>query len=314
MNNLNVLSRFLAWSSVLQKYPQYFESLFSNLNKLARKSTWEGLLYKNISTNSSDKDILNLIFKNDHNLLENDFKDQLYTYYLEEKRNIFDFYSNTKYSFITSLDESYPEIFKEKLLLSLNNDNNNTKVQYIPNVFIYRGEITLLNKDFLKRAVIGTREPKNESKTKDEIRRIFNKYPKSVCVTGLASGIDTFGINIFTKSICFIGEDITNFINKKQRDLQRLEAKKKVLQSGLILSHKLPHDKLSSFDFKTALLERNLFVTLISDTIHPIEYGIKSGTISAINYAIYNNKPIYTPKALISDEVQKRFKDQIEFY
>jgi|GEM_PF-6607609 len=317
MSKNDKVYRFLAWSSIYQKHPQHFESLFATLNKQNRRSAWEGLLYKNISKNSSDWDIINLIYVNDFNLLEDDFKTQLYDLFLEEERNISNFYKNSELSFITSLDEHYPDIFKSKLLLASNldnNNNNNDKAEYIPNVFTYKGDISLLNANFMRRAIIGTRHPEDEIATKEEIRRIFNKYPDSICVTGLASGIDTFGINIFTKSICFIGEELTGFIQKKQRDSQRLIAKKKVLTSGLILSHKLQHEKISSFDFKTSLLERNLFVTLISDTIHPIEYGIKSGTISAINFAIQNNKPIYTPKVLTTIDVQKKYKDTINFY
>ena len=314
MSNNEIVYRFLAWSSIYQKHPQHFESLFASLNKQARKSAWEGLLYKSFSKKTSDRDIINLIYVNDFNLLEEEFKTQLFDLFLEEKRNISNYYKNSDLSFITSLDEHYPDIFKSKLLLASNLDNKNDKAEYIPNVFTYKGDINLLSANFMKRAIIGTRHPKDEIVTKKEISRIFNKYPDSICVTGLASGIDTFGINIFTKSICFIGEELTGFIQKKQRDSQRLTAKEKVLKSGLILSHKLQHEKIASFDFKTSLLERNLFVTLISNTIHPIEYGIKSGTISAINFAIQNNKPIYTPKVLTTTDIQKKYKDTINFY
>ncbi len=82
----------------------------------------------------------------------------------------------------------------------------------------------------------------------------------------------------------------------------------------LVLSHVLPHNVLNMIECWNALLNRNLFIVLTADIVLPIEYGIKSGTISAINHAIRNNKEIFTPRSLVEDDVVKRFKENITYY
>ena len=73
-------------------------------------------------------------------------------------------------------------------------------------------------------------------------------------------------------------------------------------------------DSINKFSIKAGLLERNLFVILMSNTVHPIEYTIKSGTISAINFAIKNNKEIYRPKELVGKTAQLKYQSDIKFY
>ncbi len=88
-----------------------------------------------------------------------------------------------------------------------------------------------------------TRNIKDYDKTKYEVMRFNKKYSNAICVSGLASGIDLLGSNIFDKSIVYVTETIP---------------KKKILETGLILSHVLPHNELTS------------------DIVLPIEYGMKS--------------------------------------
>ncbi len=88
----------------------------------------------------------------------------------------------------------------------------------------------------------------------------------------------------------------------------------KILNCGLVLSHVLPHNELNMIESRNALLNRKLFIVLTADIVLPIEYGMKSGTISAINQAIRNNKEIYTPRSLDEEDITERFKENITYY
>ncbi len=81
-----------------------------------------------------------------------------------------------------------------------------------------------------------------------------------------------------------------------------------------MLSHVLRHNVLNMIESRNALLNRNLFIVLTADIVLPIEYGMKSGTISAINQAIRNNKEIYTSRSLDEEDIIERFKENITYY
>ncbi len=305
--------RIITWKEMLQRHPKFFNSFVKELYKKNIKAAWQAKIYKFLNENMTDEDIIDFLVDSDSNLLSDDRKEEMRNAFQKIYNELEVFYKNKNVKFITSLDKEYPKEFKTILKSNYNSTKTST-LQYIPNIFVFEGNLHLLTNKAKKLAIIGTRECKNIKATKLEIRKIRTKYPDAICVTGLASGVDSMGVNEFDNSICFIGEDLTEFIRKKQKDKDRFAAKQKVIKSGLILSHKLPHEKMSPIDYKNALLERNLFVVLLANSVHPIEFGIKSGTISAITHAIKNNKAIYTPKILVEDNVITKYKSKIMFY
>lgn len=307
--------RLIAWSTMLIEYPKYFDSFLSNLPMKSKKSLWQSYLYKFFNQGYTDDEIIMSITKKNFNLLISDDIEDIISDYNKTINYVTDFYTKNKVNLLTSFDLYYPDSFKRILIENLSQTSHGSdELQYIPNVFVHHGDLALLKDNTKKLAIIGTRESKNFDVTRLEIQRIHKKYPDAVCVTGLASGIDSMGVLEFEKSICFLGEDLFAFIKRNQKDTSRLQAKEKTIRNGLIITHKLPHENIASFEFKNALLERNLFVVLLSDSVHPIEFGIKSGTISAINHAIKNNKRIYTPSSLVSDDVKSKYQKDIKFY
>ncbi len=234
---------------------------------------------------------------------------KIYNDKLEYYTNFYRF-SNIKFTSI--IDNDYPSNLKEVFISEIDNDIK--KKQYIPLIFFYYGNIDLLKSNDKKCAIVGTRHIKDYEVTKHEVMRVNNKHKNAICVSGLASGIDSLGSNIFDKSIVYVTETIPKIISKRERDDFRYEAKKKILETGLILSHVLPHQELNMIESRNALLNRNLFIVLTADIVLPIEYGMKSGTISAINHAIKNNKEIFTPRSLVEDDVVRRFKEDITYY
>lgn len=310
MNNTHL--RMIAWREMFLKHSELFDSFFGNMSQKNKSALWESYLFDYFERKYTDNEIISTINSKNFNLLSIDDNEKLASLYFKMLDYIKSKYDSFDINLLTSLDDVYPDIFKKVLRNNL--ENNSNQIQYIPNIFVYNGSIGLLRKETKKLAIIGTRESKDIIETKREVSRIHVKYPSAICVTGLASGVDTMGVLEFEESICFIGEELLTFIKRNQKDTDRRQAKEKVMNKGLILSHKLPHESMSQFDFRTALLERNLFVVLLSESIHPIEFGIKSGTISAINHAIKNNKPIFTPSSLITEDVKKKYSENIKFY
>lgn len=307
----SIVIRYLSWEKIYSEASDHFKDLLKCKSENECRILFNSKLHKMISENLTDDEIIedicfgsNDLFSSNESIIR---KLKLELCYIQNHLSK----SNKGFNnYLCSIDEKFPKAFKDVLESNLIPDNNK---QYIPLIFKYKGNLDLLNRNG-RRAIIGTRHPLDEGKTLQHIEVIKKKYPESVCVTGLASGIDSMGVNVFENSICFIGENLDTFIAKEQRDEKRLAAKKKVLDRGLLLTHIVTTEKLNQFTARQALLDRNLFVVLISETVHPIEYTIKSGTISAINHAIKNGKKVYTPKELINNQVIEKFKTNINFY
>lgn len=312
MNRFSDAIRFISWKNLFKKSPHLFEDYLSNYTKKNYESIFESAIHKLIINDKTDDEIINFFIKS-NNLFVDETISEIKSKYNIEKKDMTEYYQKHDYNFLISTDELYPNVFKETLLDNLKTSNK-SDIQFIPNVFVYQGNLNLISKKANKHAIIGTRKVKNLSQSLKEIQRIHKRSENNICVTGLASGIDSLSVNVFEKSIVFIGEEMKDFIKKDQKDKYRRKAKLKVLNNGLILTHILPHNDMTRFDYINSLLQRNLFIVLISDTIHPIEFGIRSGTISAINHAIKNSKKIYSPKSTLSDEVIKKYKDNIIFY
>lgn len=302
--------RYLSWKNVFENNRDLFSDWLNCKNKNLEPIMFYSHLHNFFSNYLTDNEIISDILDSNRTLFtaENDIS-QLKNLFVNMKKILSKDLIDTNRNYLVSIDKLYPIEFKKVL-----EDNLNSKrVQFIPIILEYSGDIDLLsNSD--KRAIIGTRNPKDEMETNNQINLIYKKYPESICVSGLASGVDSMAINIFASSISFIAESLQEFINRKQRDSTRLQAKNKSLDSGLILSHILNNDKMNAILSRSALLERNLFVVLIASTVHPMEYSIKSGTISAISHAIKNNKKIFTPKKLVDNQVITKYSKSINFY
>lgn len=310
--NTESIIRYLAWEELFTRYRLLFADWLGCQSDDGTRIIFNSIIHDGMRSNLSDREIFAGIFDKKKNLFSQFIDDtvDVWTAFEKISNQLLNSNDNSKVKYLVSIDSLYPSEFLD--ILNKNRNANGHK-QYIPIAFQYIGDLSLLA-NLEKRAIIGTRHPQNIDVAKTYIYAIYNKYPNSICVTGLAAGIDSMGVSIFDRSVCFIGENLTQFLNREQKDLLRLQAKGKCLKSGLIMSHVISSNKMNALSAKQALLDRNLFVVLLSNTIHPIEFSIKSGTISAINHAIRNNKPIYSPRILTDDFVQSKYRKEIVFY
>lgn len=310
--NRELIIRYLSWDRIYTRNVGLFSSWLNTNSIEKNKAMFAAKMHDFFRRGFSDVEITERIC---------DYSKDLFSQSANNKINLLDklnesilFYQNNEIvmnkKYLLSLDSLYPRYFANVLEENL---IGNKDIQYVPIIFEYHGDLSLLGK-LEKKAIIGTRQPENETKTLKQIEIISKKYPDSVCVTGLASGVDSMGVLTFKQSICFLGENLSLFLKKTQRDSKRLTAKKKVLETGLLLSHIVSTEIPNKVTSRLWLLERNLFVVLLSNSVHPIDFSIKSGTISAINYAIKNKKNIYSPKDLVDDKVLSKYKDKVVFY
>lgn len=245
------------------------------------------------------------------------FVEDSFIKFKETFNNIFNYieayYKFTSISMCNIRSDQFPPALR-KLVQNQSVDSYDLKhIQYVPTMFQYYGNSIELFIKKSKFAIIGTRKVNSIELVRSEIAKIRNKY-NGVCISGLAEGVDTLGSEIFKNSIVFIAEPISGILTKKERNILRFNVKKKILNSGVIYSHVMPHVNQTKGDIINSLLDRNLFVVLTADSVHPIKFGMKSGTINAINHAILNNKPIYTPKKMVSDEIVEKYQNKIKFY
>jgi len=137
-------------------------------------------------------------------------------------------------------------------------------------------------------AVVGSRDCSSESKTK--LFEIIKKLPQNiVIVSGLAIGIDTCAhlsaIKTNKKTIAVLPCGIETIYPKQNIELSEL-----ILESGgNIISEYLGKMRPT----KRSFILRNKIIADISDAILVAEAQIKSGTMTTVNFAKKQNKPIY---------------------
>lgn len=155
-------------------------------------------------------------------------------------------------------------------------------------LFLYaKGDISLLSKKHKRVAIIGTREPtENSINITEKVTRKFidDEY---IIVSGLANGIDSIShrttINHQGKTIAVLP---TNFHNIYPKNNKRLFLD--ILEKGLALTSIGPNENT----YKSSFLDRNKYIANICDIIVVIETNLKSGTMNTIKNASQANKKI----------------------
>lgn len=185
---------------------------------------------------------------------------------------------------VTYQDPDYPQ----KLL----------KYKNYPSYLFYRGDITILNK-MKSIALIGTRHPSVEGKKIGIKIGNFLANKNINIVSGLAIGCDAIGHK------CAVDTHINKKIGTTTAILpgglddksiyppQNLELAHKIIsEGGLLLSEYIPGTKGNRY----TLVARDRYQALLSSGIIPIQTGIHGGTMHAVETALKNKIPVYTPE------------------
>ncbi|PDZ73853.1 DNA-processing protein DprA [Bacillus pseudomycoides] len=167
-------------------------------------------------------------------------------------------------------------------------------------LFLYcYGNLELLNKEFNKVAIIGTRNATNYGmmKTKEYVKEYVMK--NWITVSGLAKGIDTI---VHEETIANKGKTIAVLPTSFE---QIYPAENKGLFEEIINNDGLAISITGPFEntYKSNFLERNSIVAKICNEVFVIEASIKSGTLNTVRQGFEFNKKIYYDSSLLDDEV-----------
>lgn len=183
-------------------------------------------------------------------------------------------------SFITILDDDYPEQLKE--------------IYCPPIVLFYRGEKELLNTKML--GVVGARKSTTYGK------QVLNEILPSIVdasitiVSGLATGIDGIShqitLNNSGNTIGVIGTGIDIVYPRMHQDLQsQMECE------GLVISEY----PLGEQPYRSHFPERNRIIAGLSETLLVVEAKAKSGSLITANLALQENRNVCAIPGKITD-------------
>ena len=191
-----------------------------------------------------------------------------------EKISLDDFYFFLEhYSFITIMDDDYPEKLRE--------------IYNPPIALFYLGDIKLLKKEKIL-AMIGSRKatPYGKQMVEELVPELIQE--KLVITSGLAKGNDTYShqatIRNSGKTIAVIGCGLNYFYPKENERLQQFIAKE-----HLLLSEYLPNTKPLPFHFPS----RNRIIAGISKGTCVIESKRKSGTFITAQLALEEGRDVF---------------------
>jgi len=176
--------------------------------------------------------------------------------------------------YITLLSQNYPTCLKSTFKP--------------PFVLYYKGDITLLNGDKKRIAVIGSRD--NSNYGEDSTKKICKGLVKEniIIVSGLAKGIDAIAhkccLDNNGKTIAVIGNGFDTIYPKENEELYKL-----IEERGLIISEYPPKVNPDSFNFP----KRNRIIAGLSDGVVVIEAKEKSGTMNTVAHALEDGKQIF---------------------
>ena len=188
-----------------------------------------------------------------------------------------------KSNVITYLDKDFPESLK--------------KMFRPPLVLFYYGDITLLDKDKHRYAVVGSRD--NDAYGKLTTQKIVEDMgPDTIVVSGLARGIDTIAhktaLENKAKTIAVLGSGIDNCYPEENQGLYE-----RIAQEGLVISE---YPNMSE-PVKDHFPMRNRLIVALSDAlVVPQINSYISGTTITINLAAGSNKPVYVAPYPIFEE------------
>lgn len=180
-----------------------------------------------------------------------------------------------KFNFVTLVSENYPTVLKHSLSSP-------------PFVLYYEGDLSLLSEENYKHlTVVGSRNACIYSKSK--VMSLIETLPENiVIVSGLARGIDSYGMSAAIKSnkkvIAVLGNGIGYCYPKENEHIY----KDIVSNGGLILSEYPPNVGPHQDNFRW----RNRILAAIGDAIFVGEAKYNSGTRITINYALNYGKSV----------------------
>ena len=188
---------------------------------------------------------------------------------------------------------------KSKVITYLDKDfPHNLKSMFRPPlVRFYYGDITLLDDEKRRYAVVGSREYSDygECATKKLVEEMGRG---KILVSGMARGIDTIShkaaLDNKVRTIAVLGSGIDNCYPEENKELyERLK------KEELVISE---YPNMSEPD-KTHFPMRNRLVVALSDAvIVPQINSHVSGTTISVNLAVGSNKPVYVVPHPIFDE------------
>lgn len=168
-------------------------------------------------------------------------------------------------NYITILDDNYPERLKNACRP--------------PFVLFYEGDISLLNQDKKRIAVVGSRNATEYGLryTNDIVSGLVDDY---VIVSGLAKGIDSCAhyacVNNKGKTIAVMGCGLDKCYPIENKNL-----KKKIAEQGLVISEYPNGVESASSNFPL----RNRIIAGLSNALLVTDAGPQSGTLITIRYA-----------------------------
>lgn len=229
--------------------------------------------------------------------------DPITTIFLDLSKSIHSTLKISKKDLRLSEDYNSYSIFKENLYTKddfFTSENSKIYFKYDDNelkklipekmlpLFMYsKGDVSLLNSDIKRVAIVGTRHP--SMKAIEMTKKITKKYVEEgyIIVSGLADGVDTIS---HETAVEYNGKTIavlpTNFNKIYPKHNQKLA--NKILENGLLLTSVGPNE----ITHKSNFLERNKYVANISNLVIITETNLKSGTMNTIRNASEAKKKI----------------------
>lgn len=159
-----------------------------------------------------------------------------------------------------------------------------------PMVLFYKGDISLLNKDILKVAVIGTRDftPEIEEKERRIVREITRQ---AVTVSGLAMGCDAIAhdetIRSGGKTIAILPSSIQTIKPATNYNLAQ-----EVLRTGGLLLSEYMFNATATYEIKHRYIERDRLQPLFSNGVLLCASKSDGGSRIAVGHASAMNRPV----------------------
>ncbi len=180
-------------------------------------------------------------------------------------------------------DEVYPEYMKQ--------------LPNMPLVLYYKGDLSLMQADHTRVAIVGTRNPSFYGR---KVTREFSKklsLHEVVIVSGLAKGIDTVAhtscLETGGKTIAVMPCGLDQIYPDENRELAV-----QISKSGLLLSELAPGQKTVRQYFPA----RNRILSALSDCVLITEAGKNSGTLHTSNFAAAQGREVFViPNTVYSE-------------
>lgn len=167
-------------------------------------------------------------------------------------------------------------------------------------VIFYKGNWELVQKDFYRVAIVGSRKPLDI--TSGFVKKVIENlgYLKNlVIVSGLALGIDSISLKKSMengiKTIAILGNGINYYYPYRNKDLQEA-----IARSGLVISEYPPDQKPQKYFFPY----RNRLISAICEVVIVFQAKENSGSMVTGRYALEMGKTLLVPYLSFSEEFE----------